>query len=86
MSSLTLASLRIESEDDAVKYIEWLADRKRQYHFDDSPSDIIWGDSAQPGKEDLAQMVRLHEELWKVADPWELFDKNDALWRLYIEA
>jgi hypothetical protein len=84
MSDQTLASLRIESEDDAIQYLYWLAEHQRQYHLDDDPRDIVWAESPM-SEEAIAHMVRLHEELWSVVNPWELFDKNDALWKRYTE-
>jgi hypothetical protein len=83
MSDQTLASLRVQSEDDAVAYLYWLAERQRQYHLDDDPRDIVW-EGSPLSEEATSHMARLHEELWAACNPWELFDKHPDLWNRYI--
>lgn len=73
----------IQTIDDVKAYIFHLAETGRIYHWDDSPSNIVWSDGPLPDAE-LAEMDRCHDAVWSVCDPWELMDLDPAIDRIYF--
>lgn len=80
---MNLTERRITNETQAIDYINWLVDAERRYHFDDTPNDILWQGSVS--ETDVQEMMRLHDELWGVVSPWELFERQPELWGRYTK-
>lgn len=71
----------IKSENDAIAFIDWLISNKLSFHLDDKVRDCLH--NCNLNEEQLNTIDRLHGELWEVCNPWELFEKNDDLWKRY---
>jgi N-acetylglucosamine kinase-like BadF-type ATPase len=79
-----LKAWKIRNADDGKAYIRWLVANKLTFHFDDSPEDIIWsGTDKKPTPEDVAELSRIHDELWGAGDPWAWLEDQE-LWNLYM--
>jgi hypothetical protein len=73
-----MKDIKIKTEIDAVQYIKLLIEKKLQYHFDDTPNDIF------QDNETTREMVRLHEELWAVKNPFQILEESEELFKSYI--
>lgn len=80
-----LTKLSIANESDVKTYLNWLAKNHLTYHLDDRLDDVLWneGIGKPPTDADLEEMKRLDVEMWRVTDPWLLFEKDRELWRAY---
>lgn len=70
--------IRIESDYQAIEFIESLIENKRLFHFDDNPENMIWN---EPISEIDLYIITLNwRDLWEFCDPWTLFDRYPTLW------
>lgn len=70
--------LSITNLAEVKAYIQWLADNGLLYHWDDSPTDIVWEQSV-----DIDCMQLNHCAVWEICDPWEILESDAAIWSLY---
>lgn len=78
-----LSGITIKTADDARSYLRVLIQHRLEYHLDDAPGDIVFNAPAvAPTAEDIAQMERLHDELWAF-DPWVIFEQDRKLFDEY---
>jgi len=63
---------KIETVEEAKKFLTDLYNNNEAFHPDDNAHDIIWPDKPNPSKEELDKLNELMEACYKVCDPCEI--------------
>lgn len=62
----------IRNADDARAYVRFIEASLYQYHWDDSPADVVWRVPA-----DVGAMCARHAEVWAHVNPWDFVQTGD---------
>jgi hypothetical protein len=77
-----MKQIDIQSDAQAVEFLEMLIAENRVFHLDDMPEDIVW--STPIDAQTLDIISGNWNALWHYCYPWDLFDIHPDLWERWI--